>query len=104
MSYSEICLQYFKVNRNLMTLPLIVVENNSNLEVRDCYLRSMKKETKNYESINQPAINFEVEEIGFWVNGDYLFDYQLNTLEMKHLDKNMAFLGIKSCIFYNFYD
>lgn len=45
VSYSETCLKYFKVNRNIITLPLIVTEDQSSLEVRDCYLRSMKKDT-----------------------------------------------------------
>ena len=45
ISYSEQCLKYFKVNRNIITLPLLVVENMTNVEVRDCYLRSIKKES-----------------------------------------------------------
>ena len=44
VSYSEVCLQYFKVNRNLMILPLIVVENCTALDVNDCYFRSIKRE------------------------------------------------------------
>jgi hypothetical protein len=76
VSYSEICLQYFKVNRNLITLPLVLVEDESHLEVRDCYLRSIKKDSsKNSPDINISPVNFEMEEIGFWVNGEYLYDF-----------------------------
>ena len=45
VSYSEVCLQYFKVNRNVMMLPLIVVENCTALDVNDCYFRSIKRES-----------------------------------------------------------
>jgi len=46
VSYSEVCLQYFKVNRNVMMLPLIVVENCTALDVNDCYFRSIKRESQ----------------------------------------------------------
>ena len=46
VSYSEVCLQYFKVNRNVMLLPLIVVENCTALDVNDCYFRSIKRESQ----------------------------------------------------------
>lgn len=45
-----------------------------------------------------------MEEIGFWVNGDFIYDHQLNTKEMKDLENNTAIVSIKSCIFYNFFD
>lgn len=39
-------------------LPLIVTENHTNLEVRDCYLRSMKKEAqKNPKQPELTAVN-----------------------------------------------
>lgn len=51
-----------------------------------------------------PPRDFEVEEIGFWVNGDYIFGYQLNMAEMINEENNNADLRISSCIFYNFFD
>lgn len=89
-------------------MPLLVVENESFLEVRDCYLRSMKKENPKSLMDNIAAINnlvpYELEEIGFWVNGDFLHDNQLESEAMQSKINNLALLNIKSCIFYNFYD
>ena len=59
------------MSRNVMTLPLIVIENCTSLDVNDCYFRSIKRE-KNH---NQPKEDFDVEEIGFWVNGDFIYDH-----------------------------
>ena len=51
-----------------------------------------------------PLREFEVEEIGFWVNGDYIYDYQLNMPEMINQENNNSDLRISSSIFYNFFD
>lgn len=48
--------------------------------------------------------DFDVEEIGFWVNGDYIFGYQLNMAEMINEENNNADLRVSSSIFYNFFD
>lgn len=64
---------------------MIVIENETTFEVRDCYLRSMKKETSQANppktgehngSSNDYSLNhllsstyFEIEEVGFWLNG-----------------------------------
>lgn len=45
VSYSDSCLQYFKVNRNVMMLPLLVVENCTAIDVNDCYFRSIKRQS-----------------------------------------------------------
>ena len=45
-----------------------------------------------------------MEEIGFWVNGDYMYGYQLSMAEMINEENNHATLRISSSIFYNFYD
>lgn len=52
----------------------------------------------------QPPRDFDVEEIGFWVNGDFIYDYQLNMPEMINQENNNAELKVSSSIFYNFYD
>lgn len=48
--------------------------------------------------------DFAIEEIGFWVNGDYMFNHQLNMSEMINCENNESDLRISSSIFYNFYD
>jgi hypothetical protein len=50
------------------------------------------------------ARDFDVEEIGFWVNGDFIYGYQLNMAEMINEENNHADLRVSSSIFYNFYD
>ena len=45
-----------------------------------------------------------MEEIGFWVNGDFIYGYQLNMAEMINEENNNADLRVSSSIFYNFYD
>ena len=57
VSYSEVCLQYFKVNRNLMILPLIVVENCTALDVNDCYFRSIQRESFRHDQTPGPSNN-----------------------------------------------
>lgn len=52
VSYSEVCLQYFKVDRNVIQLPMIVVENCTALDVNDCYFRSIKREQHKNEGQN----------------------------------------------------
>jgi hypothetical protein len=52
----------------------------------------------------QPPRDFEVEEIGFWVNGDFIYGYQLNMAEMINEENNHADLRVSSSIFYNFYN
>ena len=48
--------------------------------------------------------SFEIEDIGFWVNGDFLYEYQIKTKEMKEMEQNTSIVVIKSCIFFNFFD
>ena len=47
ITYSEQGLAYFRASARtgILTIPLLVIENDSALEVRDCYLRSMKKDS-----------------------------------------------------------
>ena len=63
VSYSEVCLQYFKVNRNVMLLPLIVVENCTALDVNDCYFRSIKRESQKSLDGNTRGQNQQQQEI-----------------------------------------
>ena len=85
ITYSEQGMVYFKTSRTgILTLPLIVVENDSSLEVRDCYLRSMKKDSipSNKDSLPRKSNKLEedftsnqkreytMQEVCFWVNGD----------------------------------
>ncbi len=54
-------------------MPLIVIEDSSTLEVRDCYLRSMRKDVPNNPSsgiMEEEVKGYDLEEIAFWVNGD----------------------------------
>jgi hypothetical protein len=95
--YQDLCLKYFNLNKNLLQLPLLVIENQTHVEVRDCYLRSMKKETT-LNSGSAPA-NLEMEECGFFLNGQDI--YQLNQANSKSYEGSIY---LKSCIFYNFYD
>jgi hypothetical protein len=37
-------LRYVEVGKETIRMPLIVVENHSNIEIRDCLLRSTKPE------------------------------------------------------------
>jgi len=54
--------------------------------------------------MSTPPRDFEIQEIGFWVNGDYMFSHQLNMPEMINFENNEANLRLSSSIFYNFYD
>ena len=62
VSYSEVCLQYFKVNRNVMMLPLIVVENCTALDVNDCYFRSIKRESQKGDVNRGNTVGVQVKE------------------------------------------
>ena len=44
--------------------------DDSYMEVRDCYLRSMRKDSKKNENEINLSNSYELEEVGFWVNGD----------------------------------
>jgi len=49
------------------------MENATHAEFRDCYLRSIIKEPPSGEA--GPEGNFELEECGFWMNGDFIMEH-----------------------------
>jgi len=85
-------LKYFRAEEGgKLVLPLLVVEDNTHVEVRDCYLRSMKKSSQS----QGPPLH--MEEYGFCLNLDSFFQNACN-------EDYEASLFLKSCIFYNFHD
>ena len=76
LSYSETCLQYFKLKQpGTLMLPLIVIEQSSTLEVRDCYLWSIKKDSTTVSSNGGERASFvlkeyDLEEVAIWINGE----------------------------------
>ena len=73
ITYSEIGYNYYTKSDYKIYIPLIVIDQNSFLEVRDCYLRSIIKEQGvNDVTSNIPRQYFSVHEVCFYLCGEPL--------------------------------
>ena len=108
----------------MYTFPMIVVEEESSLEVRDCYLRSIRKDNppplpqsddSNYQMVNEMLkTQLSCEEIGIftepvtWNESSTTYNHKTgvhrDVLTVGEERKRNAKVYIKSCIFFNFYD
>lgn len=97
VSASNMSLKYFnELSDKLLYLPLLVVEDETHVEVRDCYLRSMRKDQK-LEGQSPKELRLEMEEFGFYINGSKVSEEHFQ-------NRFQGSLYLKSCIFYNFFD